>query len=132
MTKKTLTFLIGLALFFFVGINFALAQGSGDSNEPDTKGPSGLIQFDNPFRVGDTLYDLVSTIVNDIILPVGGVVAVIAFIFSGFLYVTAQGNETKLKKANQALLNTAIGTALLLGAWVFALVIKNTIDKLVQ
>ncbi len=92
--------------------------------------------LNNPFNCGDispedcTLYTMFEAIINDIILPIGGVLAVIAFIYSGFLYVTAQGNETKLKTAHTALLYTAIGTAVLLGAWVISQVIESTINQL--
>ncbi|KKT95852.1 MAG: hypothetical protein UW97_C0021G0004 [Parcubacteria group bacterium GW2011_GWA2_45_15] len=57
-------------------------------------------------------------------------VAVLAFVYAGFLYVTAQGNESKLKTAHKALLYTSVGTAVLLGSWVIAKVIENTINQL--
>ncbi len=56
--------------------------------------------------------------------------AVLAFIYSGFLYVMAQGDETKIKTAHRALLYTAIGTAVLLGAAVISAVITATINQL--
>ena len=77
-----------------------------------------------------TLFDLLEIVINEIVMPIGGMLAVLAFIYSGFLYVTAQGNESQLKTAHAALLYTAIGTAVLLGAWTIANVIENTIDKL--
>ena len=88
------------------------------------------VTLDNPFRGGDSLFTLLRTIIDNIILPIGGVLAVLAFVYSGFLYVTAQGNETKLATAHKALLYTAIGTAVLLGSWVIAKVIENTINSL--
>src|SRR3989344_3972360 len=83
-----------------------------------------------PFRGGSSLFALLRTIINDILLPIGGVLAVLAFIYSGFLYVTAQGNQTKLATAHKALLYTSVGTAVLLGSWVIAQVIENTINQL--
>ena len=93
-------------------------------------GPSIDVTLDNPFSGGDSLFDLLRLIINDILLPIGGVLAVLAFIYSGFLYVMAQGNETKLAKAHKALLYTSIGTAILLGSWVLANVICQTIGQL--
>mgnify|MGYP003394299859 FL=1 len=49
---------------------------------------------------------------------------------SGFMYVTAQGDETKIKTAHKSLLYTSIGTAVLLGAWTLANVICNTVNDL--
>ena len=100
------------------------AQGGG--TPPGGGGGTPPVKIVNPFRGGDTLFALLRTVINDILLPIGGVLAVLAFIYSGFLYVMAQGNETKLKTAHQALLYTSIGTAVLLGAWVLASVICNT------
>ncbi|MDO8590307.1 MAG: hypothetical protein Q7R69_03510 [bacterium] len=86
----------------------------------------------NPINCGSdcTLFTLLRIIIDKIILPIGGVLAVLSFIYSGFLYVTAQGNETNLKTAHKALLYTSVGTAVLLGSWVLAQVIETTINKL--
>ncbi|MFH1472843.1 MAG: pilin [bacterium] len=98
-----------------------------DENLPPSKAN---IKLENPFRGGDNIFDFLKSVLNDILMPLAGVLAVLAFIYSGFLYVTAQGNETKLQTANRALLYTAIGTAILLGAWVISQVISNTISQL--
>lgn len=101
------------------------------TNPPNITGSNPTnIKILNPFRGGDTLFELLETVVNDIILPIGGVLAVLAFIYSGFLYVAAQGDTTKIKNAHNALLYTAIGTAVLLGSWALANVIKGTINQL--
>ena len=95
----------------------------GEAGNPGTR-------LSNPFKGGDSLIALLRTIINEILLPIGGVLAVLAFIYSGFKYVTAQGDPKKIESAHRALLYTAIGTALLLGAWMFATVICNTIGQL--
>ena len=117
--KKLPITILSSTLFLGVGVAFVFAQTGG--------GGGGGIQLENPFGANTSLFTLVRTIINDIVLPIGGVLAVLAFIYSGFLYVTAQGNETKLKDAHKSLLYTSIGTAILLGAWVLANVICQTI-----
>ena len=87
-------------------------------------------RLDNPFGGGDSLFSLLRAIIDGIVLPIGGVLAVLAFVYAGFLYVTAQGNESKLKTAHKALLYTSVRTAVLLGSWVIAKVIENTINQL--
>jgi hypothetical protein len=88
-------------------------------------------KLDNPFRgAGNTLPDLFAAIINRILLPIGSIVAVVMFIWTGFMFVTAQGDPGKLKTAKAALLYTAIGTAILLGATMLANVIANTINSL--
>lgn len=89
------------------------------------------ITISNPFRFGDSLYALVEAIVNNILLPIGGVLCVLAFIYAGFNYITARGDEKKIQAASRALLWTAVGTALLLGSWVLAKAIQNTINQII-
>lgn len=92
---------------------------------------TGKTDLENPFKgVGNSLQDLFVAIINRILLPIGSVIAVIAFIYSGFLFVMAQGKPAEIETAKKALLYTAIGTALLLGASVLANVITGTINSL--
>ena len=104
------------------------AQGGG--NPPGGGNPGVNIGLTNPFGANTSLFGLMKKITNDILLPIGGILAVLAFIYSGFLYVTAQGKETQISKAHKALLYTAIGTAVLLGATALASVICVTIQQL--
>ena len=127
--KKLSAFLLSLSIFFVFGATLIHAACPDIGSEPCP--PVGVkVTLDNPFSKANSLFELLETVVNDILLPIGGVLAVLAFIYSGFLYVTAQGNETKLKTAHKALLYTSIGTAVLLGSWAIAKVIENTINQL--
>lgn len=126
-TKKILAFIASLAILssmtVVVGTSMVFAEG-------DTEPGAIEIRIPNPFAHGDTVQGLFRAIIDNVVLPIGGVLAVMAFIFSGFLYVMAQGNPEKIKKAHNALLYTAIGTAILLGAWVISNVITTTIKQL--
>jgi hypothetical protein len=123
MKKTLLASLLSLTIFLSGGALLVYAQSSGSPPPPPG-------QLPNPFKGGNSLIGLFQTIVNDILMPIGGVIAVLAFIYAGFLYVTARGNEGQVKTAHKALLYTAIGTAILLGAWVIAKVICQTIGQL--
>ncbi len=123
MRKTFLTSLLSLFLFFVIGVVLVSAQGS-------TGNPTINATLQNPFKGGDSLFALLKTIINNILMPIGGVIVVLAFIYTGFLYVTAQGNTTKITGAHKALLYTSIGAAILLGAWVLANVICATIKQL--
>ncbi|MDP3763844.1 MAG: hypothetical protein Q8Q92_04390 [bacterium] len=124
MKKVFLASILSLSIFFAVGTVLIFAE-TGGGGTTDVK-----VTLKNPFSGGDSLFALMKTIVNKVILPIGGVLAVLAFIYSGFLYVTAQGNEANIKTAHKALLYTSIGTAILLGSWVLANVICRTIGQL--
>lgn len=99
------------------------------SAEPEIGNPTSN-QLRNPFKGPDSLASLLEVIVNDILLPIGALLAVVAFIFTGFKFVAAQGKPADLEKARKMLLYTSVGTAILLGAWVLAKVICTTVGQL--
>ena len=91
------------------------------------------ITLPNPFGnnpANRTLSGFISRLLSEVVVPVGAVVVVIAIIYAGFLFVTAQGNEQKLEKAKKTFLFTVIGAAVLLGASVLADIIRVTINQL--
>jgi len=103
-----------------LGAHAVQAQQSGNTGI--------TVKLPNPYKSGGTdIKTILNIIINEIILPVGGVMA---FVYTGFLYVMAQGNQTKIATAHKALLYTAIGTFLLLGSLVISKVIEQTITSL--
>jgi len=82
----------------------------------------------NPLAV-DSIPEFV-TLVLGYVVKVGGVAAICAFIWAGYLFVMAQGNTTKLEEARKVFVNTCIGVALLLGAQLIASIIVNTLNSL--
>lgn len=130
--KKNLTLFL-FPLFFLSLALPVLAQDDGGDNPADDEGGNSTkvtVKIENPFKFGDSLYDVLQQVVNNIILPIGGVLCVLAFIYAGFKFVLARGNETELKEAKRMLLYAAVGTALLLGAWTIAGVVKTTLNQL--
>ncbi len=91
--------------------------------------PLSVAGLSSPFGDnGMDFFDLLNVILDEILVPLGTVVVVMAIIYSGFLYVTAQGNDEQLKKAHQAIAWTAVGTVILLGATVLSHIIENTME----
>jgi len=68
--------------------------------------------------------------VIDLAVKVGIPVASIFLIFAGFQFLTAQGDEGKLRKAKSGLLWSSVGFGVLLGAWLFATAILGTITAI--
>lgn len=115
----------------FGGAGNEPAGGSG--NEPRGgrgQEPPADFRIENPFKGGDSILDLLRFIINDIILPLGVTIAVFFLIYSGFLFVTAQGSEQKLEKAKSTFLWTVVGSAVLLGAWTIAQAIAGTLCQI--
>ena len=132
-------FILGVMMMVFVIPLFSFAQGGGGvtpkpggGGTTPTPAPAPVSQkiiIENPFKE-NTIEGLINTIVNDILLPIGGVVAVLMIMYAGFMYVTAQGDPGQIKKAHDALLWAVIGAAILLGAWVISQAITTTISQL--
>ena len=53
-------------------------------------------------------------------------------VISGFLFVTAQGNQQKLDTAKKNFYFVIIGALLILGAWILATLIAGTISQLTR
>lgn len=122
MMKKVSYTILGSALSLLPLLTFA--QGSANTT-------SFRISFPNPVRGASNLYEFISLVLNNVVMPLGGVVAVLFIILAGFKFVTAQGDTKKITEARNALLGAAIGTAIILGAWAISLAIKATIDQVI-
>lgn len=113
-----------------------------DPANPDNPSPGGgssdatvgttevEINIQNP--IGDntmTLYDFIKKVI-DFAIKIGIPIVAIAIIYSGLLFVTARGNDKQLETAKNAFTYAVIGGAILLGAWIFAQLIKDTIESI--
>jgi hypothetical protein len=65
-----------------------------------------------------------------LVIKIGGVVIVLMLVYIGFLFVTAQGREEKIKEAREALFWTVIGALVLLGAQAISTGIQATVSAL--
>ena len=83
----------------------------------------------NPPTRARNLADFIKEIAN-IAMQIGGIVAVIFIIWSGFLFVTARGNEEQIKKARATFFWTIIGAFILLGAYAVALAVVSFVTSL--
>lgn len=86
------------------------------------------VELENPIEA-DTFQELVEAIL-EVVVAIGTPIAILAIIYSGFLFVSARGNSEKLVKAREAFMWTIIGVAILLGAKLLSTVISGTISNL--
>jgi len=82
----------------------------------------------NPLQVG-SITDLILLILEAVVY-LGSIFLVLMLVYTGFLFVKAQGNPEEIKKAREALLWTVIGGLLLLGAEGLALVLQATVESI--
>lgn len=129
--KKISAFTLSLFILSVLGSALVSATShTSDGSNPSDGNVGITVNFPNPFRGSSSLFELLTSIINNVLLPVGGVMAVMGFIWSGFMYVLAQGKPTQIAKANKAFLYTSIGTVVLFGSWAIANLIRNTVDQL--
>jgi prepilin signal peptidase PulO-like enzyme (type II secretory pathway) len=87
------------------------------------------IAFTNPIKGNSDLFALADTIV-DFIIRVGAVIVVFMIIYSGFLFVKAQGDPGELEKAKKNFLWTVVGAVILLGAKALSEVVQGVANDL--
>ena len=85
-------------------------------------------KFDNPIKF-NTLQDFLKAVL-DVIIAIAFPVIVLAIIYTGFLFVSARGRPEALTTAKKSLVWTLIGAMILLGAFVLANAIKQTVDDI--
>jgi len=100
--------------------------GFTSANDLSGSGP----HIDNPLKT-KSLMAFVDNII-DAALDLGAIVAVLAIIYAGFMFVTASGDEEKIKTAKKILLYSVIGIAILLGARMISSIIVNTVTAVDQ
>jgi hypothetical protein len=110
--KKNIKKIVGL---FLLTPYYLFAQSAGGSG----------ISIPNPLNRTDNIFGLIRAVL-DFVTKVGAAIVVFMVIYSGFLFVQAQGDPGKIKTAKNVFFWTVIGGVVLLGAQVLASVICNT------
>ena len=106
-----------------LGLTLPLAVAADNLGADSAAGPT----LKNPISANnftDLLVALLSIVVQ-VAIPV----ATVFIIYSGFLFVSAGGEEKKLTAAKDTLFWTVIGTAIILGAKIIVTVVSGTIKQ---
>ena len=77
---------------------------------------------------GKLIEYLISDILVKIIAPI---VVTLMLLWSGFLFITAQGKEGKLAEARNNFFNVVLGAIILLGAYVIYAIVRGTINQII-
>jgi hypothetical protein len=117
--------LCGLTILIFLDVAVISVLVSAQTTPPPT-------QITNPLAKGgvDSIPSLITQILK-IVARLGAIVCALFIIYSGFLFIKAQGNPEALNKAKSVFMWSCIGTAVLLGASVMANMICNTVASVV-
>ncbi|HEX9609031.1 MAG TPA: hypothetical protein VGA06_02375 [Candidatus Paceibacterota bacterium] len=123
---------IFLVLLLFPASSLFAQGGSGTSSggsgtsSGGSGGGSGT--FTNPLAFG-SLAEFLTALLG-VIVQIGFPIVVLAIIWTGFLFVQAQGKPEDLKTAKKALFWTLIGSLLVLGAFALSTLIQGTVDQI--
>ena len=101
------------------------------NNNGGAGGQNGGVQagsFVNPLNFG-TLPAFLNAILDAVIL-IAFPILVLFLVYSGFLFISAQGNPAKLADARKIFIWTLIGALLVLGAKALSLAIEATVAEL--
>ena len=102
------------------------SQGTGQASQGTPLSGDSVVGLQNPLG-NQSLIGFFESIL-DVIMIFAVPIIVFFIIYAGFLYVTAQGNESKVSTAHMALLYSVIGGVIILGARVILAVISGTIQ----
>ncbi len=112
--NKLISFIAVLHLNFFLALQVNAQDGGFTNPLKDSIG-----SFD------EFIYVIVRTVMF-ILFPI----IVLMMVYTGFMFVKAQGNPQKIAEARRALMWTIIGGMLVLGAYALAMAVKATIDSI--
>lgn len=112
MVTKNLHYLLGVCGVCVVGlISPSLLQAQATATNQEL-----AIEIDNPIPNVSSVSSLVETAM-EIVMKIGIPLLVLMVVYSGALYLFAQGNPNKIKEAHDALTYTLIGGVILLASW---------------
>jgi len=89
-------------------------------------GASGVSKLPNQFEKQTSISDLINRILK-ILLSIVGFVALIFLVWGGFKYMTASGDEEKVKSAKGTIINALIGLVIVILAYALVAIVYNVI-----
>jgi len=112
-----------LLLFFIITLTSpalaALKFENAQSNITTTASQAGLQTTDIP---------TIAAIIITALLGLVGMIFFILFIYGGFQWMTAAGNEEKIRKAKKLIVNAVIGLAIIIMAYAITYFISQAIE----
>lgn len=107
-----------ITLSFFFGVPLLVFAGT-------TGG-----KLENPLSLQD-VREFVAALMKVVVI-FGMPLVALALVYSGFMFAKARGNSGELSKAKDNFKYTIIGAALIMGAWVFAMMLWSTVAQIIN
>ncbi|MFH0857701.1 MAG: pilin [Candidatus Magasanikbacteria bacterium] len=98
--------------------DYVESSGTTSSSTPTNKpAEREYVEIPNPLKGNYSIQQLMGLIVNRF-MGVLGSITLVVFVYGGFMFLTAAGNDEKVKKGTNAMLYAAIGLFIIFGAYV--------------
>jgi hypothetical protein len=119
-----------LACSFFIGISFFNLIPANASGLNDAFNQSNLNQAANGYDTSgkNDVYQIVGTIINTL-LSLLGVIFIVLLIYGGITWMTAEGDESKVEKAQIIIRNAVIGLIIIVSAYAISYFVINAFNK---
>lgn len=108
----------GVFMLFIFGFQTAIAQPAGTSR----------LGLQNPIKYPDMVTFLMALL--NIVVQYGALLVVFFLVYTGFKFVTAQGNTEKIQDAKKMLVWVVVGAFVILGVFVIKAAICGTLQQI--
>ena len=119
-------FVISCGLFFSLFFIASCALASSDLPAKPMDGITGALA-DTGINTSDSLPTYAGILIKTL-LGLLGLVFILLIIYAGFLWMTSQGDDTKVTKAKGLIINSMIGLVIILCSYIIADFIITTIN----
>ena len=102
------------------------ASGLNNAFDTDILAPAA-----NGYNTGETndIYQIIGTIISSV-LSLLGVIFIIMIVYGGIIWMTAEGDESRVEKAQNIIRDATIGLIITLSAYAISFFVINTLTKL--
>lgn len=132
MNKLLLSLLFLLNFLFFLSpVVFAQGDplpGTGDPIKTQDTSTAQSVSLTNPLGEGVTVYTVISRVITAA-LGIVGSLALVMFIYGGFTWMLAAGNNEKIKKGKDILVWSAIGLVVIFSSYAVVKYLITTIGS---
>lgn len=104
-------------------INFVFRIDSASAQA--TGGGLPTFTIKNPLSVGGNIENIIDAIITNFLMPIGFSLAGLMYLWAGFQFLTAGGQDKKITSAKQTLLWTTIGVLVIIAAKGIVIVVKG-------
>jgi hypothetical protein len=116
--KKVIFLVIFLAILIIPYLVFAQTAAPADTSAPKALSNMGKVAETGGYKSVDetTISAIAGRVVNSV-LGLLGMIFIILIIYGGYLWMTAQGNDSQVDKAKNILKNSIIGLMIVVSAY---------------